>query len=179
MDYYQKYQKYKFKYNNLLNQSAGKNNYKDDCDLILLDIKIYDVDNLLKYINKWYENDQIKKQKLPMALTSNVLRTIISKTKPKCLNNIFKILQISNFTEDKQQRILKLKYEYRNKLLTFDNPEKIKYILNNLLDDDIEELFDNSDPYYLYPLNMSNLVTYLKQYRNDTRNIYMHKVIIE
>jgi hypothetical protein len=110
---------------------------------------------------------EIKKQKLPMALTSNVIRTIISKTKPKCLNNIFKILQISNFTEDIQQRILKLKYEYRNKLLTFDNPEKIIYILNNLLDDDIEELFDNLDLYILYPLNMSNLKQYIMRMTHE------------
>jgi len=163
MNYYQKYQKYKFKYYNLLNQSGGKNN-DDDCDLILLDIKIYDVNNLLKYINEWYENDEIIKQKLPMALTSNVIRTIISKTKPKCLNNIFKILQISNFSENIQKRILKLEYEYRNKLLTFDNPDKIIYILNNLVDDDIKALFDNSDPYDLYPLNMSDLKTYINKY---------------
>jgi hypothetical protein len=162
MNYYQKYLKYKFKYYNLLNQSGGVYNY------ILLDAKIYDVDNLLEYINKWYENNQIEKQKLPMDLTANELSEIISKTKPKCLNNIFKILQISNFTEDIQQRILKLKYEYRNKLLTFDNPEKIIYIINNLVDDDIKELFDNSDLYDLYQLNMSDLATYLKQYRNDT-----------
>ena len=151
MDYYQKYQKYKFKYLNLLNQSGGG----------------YDVDSLLEYINEWYENDQIEKQKLLMALTTNQISEIISKTKPKCLNNIFKILQISNFTEDIQQRILKLKYEYRNKLLTFDNPEKIIYIINNLIDDDIEALFDNSDLYDLYPLNMSDLETYLNKYRND------------
>jgi hypothetical protein len=157
MDYYQKYQKYKFKYFNLLNQSGG------GCDPKLLDTKIY-----LENINKWYENDQIEKQKLPTTLTNNEIRTIISKTKPKCLNNIFKILQISNFTEDIQQRILKLKYEYRNKLLTFDNPEKIIYIINNLLDDDIKALFDNSDLYDLYPLNLSELATYLHKYRNDT-----------
>jgi hypothetical protein len=97
MDYYQKYQKYKLKYYNLLNQSGG-----NDCNFIILDIKIYDVNNLLKYINKWYENDKIKKQKLPMALTSNEISKIILKTKPKCLNNIFKILQISNFSENIQ-----------------------------------------------------------------------------
>ena len=152
MNYYQKYQKYKFKYYNLLNLSGS--GYKVDYNSILL-----------QYINEWYENDQIEKQKIPIALTSNVIRTIISKTKPKCLNNIFKILQISNFTEDIQQRILKLKYEYRNKLLTFDNPEKIIYIINNLLDDDIEELFDNSDPYDLYSLNMLDLKTYLNKYK--------------
>jgi len=164
MNYYQKYQKYKLKYLNLLDQSGGKNNDMDDCDLILLDIKIYDVYSLLKYINEWYKNDEIEKQKLPMALTSNIIQIIISKTKPKCLNNIFKILQISNFTEDIQQRILKLEYKYRNKLLTFDNPEKIIYILNNLVDDDIKELFNNSDPYDLYPLNMSDLKTYINKY---------------
>ena len=153
MNYYQKYKKYKFKYYNLLNQSGGNDGNN---------IKIY-----LQYINEWYENDQIEKQKLLMGLTSNEISEIISKTKPKCLNNIFKILQISNFTEDKQQRILKLKYEYRNKLLTFDNPEKIIYIINNLLDDEIKELFDNSDPYVLYPLNMSDLATYL-----DKSDIY-------
>jgi hypothetical protein len=158
MDYYQKYQKYKIKYYNLLNQSGG--------GYILLD-------NLLENINKWYENDQIEKQKLPMALTANEISKIISKTKPKCLNNIFKILQISNFTEDIQQKILKLKYEYRNKLLTFDNPEKIIFIINNLLNDEIKELFDNSDLYDLYPLNMSDLVTYLKQYRKNNNNEYM------
>ena len=162
MNYYQKYQKYKLKYLNLLSltihQSGG-----NDCNLILLYIKIYDVYSLLEYINEWYENDQIIKKKIPMILTSNVLRTIISKTKPKCLNNIFKILQISNFTEDIQERILKLEYEYRNKLLTFDNPEKIIYILNNLIDDDIKELFNNSDPYDLYPLNMSDLATYINK----------------
>ena len=163
MDYYgKKYQKYKYKYYNLLNQSGGVYNY------ILLDGKIYNVDNLLEYINEWYKNDQIEKQKILMALTANKISEIISKTKPKCLNNIFKILQISNFTEDIQQRILKLKYEYRNKLLTFDNPEKIIFIINNLLDDDIEALFDNSDLYDLYPLNISDLEIYLKQYKNDT-----------
>ena len=83
------------------------------------------------------------------------------------LNNIFKILQISNFTEDIQQRILKLEYEYRNKLLTFDNPEKIIYIINNFFDDKIKELFDNSDLYDLYPLNMSDLVTYLDKYNKN------------
>jgi hypothetical protein len=160
MDYYQKYQKYKYKYLNLLNQSGGG----ADCNYILLDAGIYDVDNLLEYINKWYKNDQIEKQKLLMALTTNQISEIISKTKPKCLNNIFKILQISNFTEDIQQRILKLKYEYRNKLLTFDNPEKIIFILNNLLDDEIKELFDNSDLYDLYPLHMSDLATYINKY---------------
>jgi hypothetical protein len=144
MDYYEKYQKYKFKYYNLLNLFGS--GYKVDYNSILLE-----------YINKWYENDQIEKQKLPMALTSNVIQTIISKTKPKCLNNIFKILQISNFSEDIQQRILKLEYQYRNKLLTFDNPEKIIYIINNLDNDDIKKLFDNSDLYDLYPLNMSDL----------------------
>jgi hypothetical protein len=154
MNYYQKYQKYKFKYLNLLSLNQFGGGYTADCDLILLD-------NLLENINKWYENDQIEKQKLPMALTANKISEIISKTKPKCLNNIFKILQISNFTEDIQQKILKLKYEYRNKLLTFDNPEKIIFIINNLLDDDIEELFDNSDLYDLYPLNMSDLETYI------------------
>jgi hypothetical protein len=154
MNYYKKYQKYKFKYLNLLslNQSGGG----DDCNYILLDAGIY-----LEYINKWYENDQIEKQKLPMALTANEISKIISKTKPKCLNNIFKILQISNFTEDIQQRILKLKYEYRNKLLTFDNPEKIIFVINNLSDDKIEALFDNSDLYDLYPLHMSDLETYI------------------
>jgi hypothetical protein len=144
MDYYQKYQKYKFKYYNLLNLFGS--GYKVDYNSILLE-----------YINKWYENDQIEKQKLPMFLTNNVLSEIISKTKPKCLNNIFKILQISNFSEDIQQRILKLEYQYRNKLLTFDNPEKIIYIINNLDNDDIKKLFDNSDLYDLYPLNMSDL----------------------
>ena len=163
MNYYQKYQKYKFKYYNLLNQSGGKN--KANCDLILLYIKIYDVYNLLEYINEWYENDQIEKQKLPMFLTDNVLRKIISKTKPKCLNNIFKILQISIFSEDIQQRILKLEYEYRNKLLTFDNPEKIIFIINNLVYDDIKKLFDNSDLYDLYPLNMSDLKTYINKFK--------------
>jgi hypothetical protein len=164
MNYYQKYHKYKLKYLNLLNQSGGKNNVMDDCDLILLDIKIYDEYSLLKYINEWYKNDEIEKHKLPMALTSNIIQIIISKTKPKCLNNIFKILQISNFSEDIQQRILKLEYKYRNKLLTFDNPEKIIYILNNLVNDDIKELFNNSDPYDLYPLNMSDLKTYINKY---------------
>ena len=159
MDYYQKYLKYKFKYYNLLNQSGGVYNY------ILLDAKIYDVDNLLEYINKWYENDQIEKQKIPMALTANKISEIISKTKPKCLNNIFKILQISNFSEDIQQRILKLEYQYRNKLLTFDNPEKIIFIINNLLDNEIKELFDNSDLYDLYSLNMTDLETYLNKYK--------------
>ena len=153
MNYYQKYKKYKFKYYNLLNQSGGNDGNN---------IKIY-----LQYINEWYENDQIEKQKLLMALTSNEISEIISKTKPKCLNNIFKILQISNFTEDIQQRILKLKYEYRNKLLTFDNPEKIIYIINNFFDDKIKELFDNSDLYDLYPLNMSDLVTYLDKYNKN------------
>jgi hypothetical protein len=158
MDYYQKYQKYKYKYYNLLsfNQSGGG----DDCNYILLGTKIY-----LEYINEWYENDQIEKQKLPMALTANEISKIILKTKPKCLNNIFKILQISNFNEDIQQRILKLKYEYRNKLLTFDNPEKIIFIINNLVDDEIKELFDNSDLYDLYPLNMSDLETYINKYK--------------
>ena len=163
MDYYQKYQKYKFKYYNLLNQSGGRN--CNNCNFIILDIKIYDVNNLLKYINEWYENDEIIKQKLPMALTSNVIRTIILKTKPKCLNNIFKILQISNFSEDIQQKILKLEYEYRNKLLTFDNPEKIIFIINNLVDGEIKKLFDNSDLYDLYPLNMSDLKTYINKYK--------------
>jgi hypothetical protein len=148
MDYYQKYQKYKFKYLNLLNLSGS--GYKVDYNSILLE-----------YINEWYENDQIEKQKLPMFLTDNVLRTIISKTKPKCLNNIFKILQISNFSEEIQQRILNLEYEYRNKLLTFDNPEKIIFIINNLVDKEIKKLFDNSDLYDLYPLNISGLATYL------------------
>ncbi len=148
MDYYQKYQKYKFKYLNLLNLSGS--GYKVDYNSILLE-----------YINEWYENDQIEKQKLPMFLTDNVLRTIISKTKPKCLNNIFKILQISNFSEEIQQRILNLEYEYRNKLLTFDNPEKIIFIINNLVDEEIKKLFDNSDPYDLYPLNISGLAMYL------------------
>jgi hypothetical protein len=164
MNYYQKYQKYKLKYLNLLDQSGGKNNEIDDCKFIILDIKIYDVYSLLKYINKWYKNDKIEKQKLPMALTSNVIRTIISKTKPKCLNNIFKILQISNFSEDIQQKILKLEYEYRNKLLTFDNPEKIIFIINNLVDDEIKKLFDNSNLYDLYPLNMLDLKTYIFKY---------------
>ena len=81
------------------------------------------------------------------------------------LNNIFKILQISNFTEDIQQRILKLEYEYRNKLLTFDNPEKIIFIINNLVYDDIKKLFDNSDLYDLYPLNMSDLKTYINKFK--------------
>jgi hypothetical protein len=150
MNYYQKYQKYKIKYLNLLNQSGGKANY----DYILLE-----------NINEWYENDQIEKQKLLMDLTCNEISEIISKTKPKCLHNIFKILQISNFTEDIQQKILKLKYEYRNKLLTFDNPEKIIFIINNLIDDEIKELFDNSDLYDLYPLNMSDLETYVNKYK--------------
>ena len=154
MDYYQKYQKYKFKYYNLLNLSGSGSDYTANYNSILLE-----------YINEWYKNDQIEKQKLLMALTSNEISEIISKTKPKCLNNIFKILQISNFTEDKQQRILKLKYEYRNKLLTFDNPEKIIYILNNLVDDDIKKLFDNSDLYVLYPLNISDLKTYINKYK--------------
>ena len=149
MNYYQKYQKYKFKYLNLLNLSGG-NDYNSI---------------LLEYINKWYENDQIEKQKLPMALTSNIIRTIISKTKPKCLNNIFKILQISNFSENIQERILKLEYEYRNKLLTFDNPEKIIFIINNLVDDKIKKLFDNSDLYDLYSLNMLDLKTYINIFK--------------
>jgi hypothetical protein len=153
MNYYQKYQKYKFKYYNLLNLSGS--GYKVDYNSILLE-----------YINEWYENDQIEKQKLLTFLTDDVLQiqTIISKTKPKCLNNIFKILQISNFTEDIQKRILKLEYEYRNKLLTFDNPEKIIFIINNLVDDDIKKLFDNSDLYDLYPLNMLDLETYINKF---------------
>ena len=51
------------------------------------------LDDLMEYQESSMQG-QIEKQKLPMALTANELSEIISKTKPKCLNNIFKILGI-------------------------------------------------------------------------------------
>jgi hypothetical protein len=63
-----------------------------------------------------------------------------------------------------QEKILKLDSEYRKKLLKFDNPEKIKYIIKNLIDDKIKELFDNSDLYNLYSLNIYDLMNYLDKY---------------
>jgi hypothetical protein len=78
---------------------------------------------------------------------------------------MYEILQLINFPENIQQRILKLEYGYRKKLLSFYNPEKIIYILNNLVDDDIKKLFDNNNPYDLYPLNMSDLETYINKYK--------------
>ena len=63
-----------------------------------------------------------------------------------------------------QQRILKLDSEYRKKLLKFDNPEKIKYIIKNLIDNKIKELFDNSDLSNLYSLNIYDLMDYLDKY---------------
>jgi hypothetical protein len=70
-----------------------------------------------------------------------------------------------------QQRILKLDTEYRKKLLKFDIPEKIKYIVNNFSDDKIKELFDNSDLYDLYSLNILKLVNYLEKYRKKSSRI--------
>jgi len=78
---------------------------------------------------------------------------------------MYEILQLRNFSEDIQQRILKLEYKYRTQLLSFYNPEKIIYILNNLVDDDIKKLFDDNNPYDLYPLNISDLKTYINKYK--------------
>ena len=63
-----------------------------------------------------------------------------------------------------EQRILKLDSEYRKKLLKFDNYEKIKYIIKNLIDNKIKELFDNSNLNNLYSLNLYNLMDYLDKY---------------
>jgi hypothetical protein len=80
---------------------------------------------------------------------------------------MYEILQLRNLSEDIQQRILKLEYKYRTRLLSFYNPDKIIYILNNLVDDDIKKLFDdnNNNPYDLYGLNMSELETYINNYK--------------
>jgi hypothetical protein len=67
-----------------------------------------------------------------------------------------------------QQRILKLDSEYRKKLLKFDNPEKIKYIIKNLIDDKIKELFDKSNLNNLYSLNLYDLMDYLDKYRKKS-----------
>jgi hypothetical protein len=63
-----------------------------------------------------------------------------------------------------EQRILKLDSEYSKKLLKFDNPEKIKYIIKNLIDDKIKELFDKSNLNNLYSLNLYDLMDYLDKY---------------
>ena len=70
-----------------------------------------------------------------------------------------------------QQRILKLDSEYRKKLLKFDEPEKIKYIIKNLIDNKIKELFDNSNLNNLYSLNLYALMDYLDKYIKKSSRI--------
>ena len=260
MDYYQKYQKYKFKYLNLLslNQSGGYTNdefkimlentdvngyfvdklaicpishdivHKDHA--VLIEKAIYDVNYLLNffisYQKRTEEENYILNPKIPhnngrfteeiyLKILSKVLKnnldhkiifkmssvselvysivteyildnTIIidydtinflidysrieysikedkDKTYEKNKKIMYEILQLRNFSEDIQQRILKLEYKYRTRLLSFYNPEKIIYILNNLIDDDIKKLFDDNNPYDLYPLNISDLKTYINK----------------
>ena len=81
-----------------------------------------------------------------------------------------------------QQRILKLDAKYRKKLLKFDNPEKIKYIIKNLSDNKIKKLFDNSNLNlnYLYSLNLYDLMDYLDKYikkssKKSTKNQVKNK----
>jgi hypothetical protein len=70
-----------------------------------------------------------------------------------------------------QQRILKLDSKYRKKLLKFDNPEKIKYIIKNVSDNKIKELFDKSNLNNLYSLNLYDLMDYLDKYIKKSSRI--------
>jgi hypothetical protein len=70
-----------------------------------------------------------------------------------------------------QQRIFKLDSKYRNKLLKFDNHEKIKYIIKNLIDNKIKELFNNANLNNLYSLNLYALMDYLDKYIKKSSRI--------
>jgi hypothetical protein len=70
-----------------------------------------------------------------------------------------------------EQRILKLESKYSKKLLKFDNPEKIKYIIKNVSDNKIKELFDKSNLNNLYSLNLYDLMDYLDKYIKKSSRI--------
>ena len=222
MNYYQKYQKYKFKYYNLLNQSGGTNksysyNYDEFFKLKKResdDIEMFDYYKMYldKIINEYTNNNKIEfdlemivylalvtgqdPYKVPILL--EILKIIIldkdkqtillsynKKERKKMLDkysdeDVFKQIEqkLKHFYDHYkkneayiQQRILKLDSEYRKKLLKFDEPEKIKYIIKNLIDNKIKELFDNSNLNNLYSLNLYDLVNYLNKYIKKSSRI--------
>jgi hypothetical protein len=221
MNYYQKYQKYKYKYYNLLNQSGGGSYNYDYDEFFKLKKKESENEEMFTYykslldkiINEYTNNNKIDGYNFQFI----VYLALATGQDPFKETSLLEILKIITFDKDKQtsllskninkrkqmldeysdkdvltqikkelkhfydhykkneayvqQRILKLESEYRNKLLNFDNPEKIKYIINNLSDDKIKELFDNSDLYDLYSLNILKLVNYLEKYRKKSSRV--------
>ena len=220
MDYYQKYQKYKFKYLNLLSLTIyqyGGSNYDDFIKLMKKeseDIAMFDYYQMfLNKIIKEYTNNN----KIEFDLEFFVYLALVTGQDPSKVPILLEILKIITLDKDKQtiflsynkkerkkmldkysnkdvltqieqkikhfydhykkneaynqQRILKLESEYRKKLLKFDNPEKIKYIIKILSDNKIKELFDNSNLNNLYSLNLFDLVNYLNKYKkNQVKN---------
>jgi hypothetical protein len=211
MDYYQKYQKYKFKYYNLLslNQSGGGYNYNEFFKLKKKESEDLEMFNLYKMVLKKIINDYKKNNKID-EFEAIVYGALSIGQDPSKVPILLEILKITTFDKDKQtillsnnrnkrkkmldeysdkdvltqieqklkhfydhykkneayiqEKILKLESEYRKKLLKFDNPEKIKYIIKNLIDDKIKELFDNSNLNNLYSLNLYDLMDYLDKY---------------
>ena len=216
MDYEKKYQKYKYKYYNLLNQSGGGSygyDYDEFFKLKKKESKDMEMFNLFKMVLKKIINEYKKNNKINNEIDefeAIVYGALATGQDPSKVPILLEILKIITFDKDKQtillsynkkerkkmldkysnkdvltqieqklkhfydhykkneayiqQRILKLESEYRKKLLKFDNPEKIKYIIKNLSDDKIKELFDNSNLYNLYSLNIYDLMDYLDKY---------------
>ena len=218
MDYYQKYQKYKFKYLNLLNQSGGGNysysyNYDEFFKLMKKeseDLKMFNLYKMIlnKIINEYNKNNKIDEfeailygalatgqdpSKVPILLEilkisildkdkQTILLSYNKKDRKKMLDkysNKDVLTQIEQkikyfydlYKKDEayiQQRILKLDSKYRKKLLKFDNYEKIKYIIKNLIDNKIKKLFNNPNLNNLYSLNLYDLMDYLDKYKKKS-----------
>jgi len=211
MDYYQKYQKYKYKYLNLLsfNQSGGGGNYDELFKLMKKKSENWEMFNLYKMVLNKIINEYEKDNKIG-EFEAILYGALVTGQDPLKVPILLEILKISILDKDKQtillsynikerkkmldeysnkdvltqikkelkhfyddykkdeaynqERILKLDSEYRKKLLKFDNPEKIKYIIKNLIDDKIKELFDKSNLNNLYSLNIYDLMNYLDKY---------------
>jgi hypothetical protein len=219
MDYYKKYQKYKFKYYNLLNQSGGGNysyNYDEFFKLKKKeseDMEMFSTYKMFinKIINDYKNNNKIDEFELIVYLALSIgkdpskVPILLEILKIKTFDKNYQIILLSNDRNKRkkmldkysnkdvltqiekklkhfynlykknetyiQQRILKLESKYRKKLLKFDNPEKIKYIIKNVSDNKIKELFDNSDLYNLYSLNLYVLMDYLDKYIKKSSRI--------
>jgi hypothetical protein len=217
MDYYQKYQKYKFKYYNLLNQSGGGGyNYNDFFRLKKKESEDMEMFSTYEMFLNKIINDYKNKNKIDEFEVIVYLALSIGQD-PSQVPILLEILKITTFDKDKQtillsnnrnkrkkmldeysdkdvltqieqklkhfydhytknetyiqEKIFKLESEYRKKLLKFDNPEKIKYIIKNLSNNKIKELFDNSNLNNLYSLNLYVLMDYLDKYIKKSSRI--------
>ena len=182
MDYYKKYQKYKLKYLNLLNQFGGgytpeqftqmliknkENNEEllNEVDFltfekiniktaILINMQVYDVNSLFKWIQKKYNNKQTPtlpltngnfslsnlldiRNKLDNDDKKNIIKDIIVLQLPERVQNIFKELNKEQldiiFTITKISILKDLSIDLIEELFS-----KYKYLLNNnIIDNEI------------------------------------------